>query len=198
MCLGDVGGNIDEQLLGKSGRFAYAFSLGFRQWHISRFGYKINFAAGKYAGADGKNKASRNYRFESNVFEVHFTPEYVIFGHPFDLSVSKHFLSVFAGVGFLHSSVSFEGKIISGDTLKPSENVFSIPFGISYQYALSPKLSIGAELNWRLFQSDFVDGITTRFSKNSDILANFSLTLSYNIFANRRNRMYYPCRCNWN
>jgi hypothetical protein len=200
MCLGDVGGDPDEQLQWKAGKPTYAFWVGFRRWHISRFGYRIHAAVGKYAGADNKNKIARNYRFSSDVLEAHLTPEYILFGRPFNSSESKHYLSVFAGVGIAHSHTSFEGDTRSSDKLKLNESALSIPFGLSYQYSIDPQLNLGAELSWRFFTSDFIDGIQTLFSKSDDLLANFTLTLSYQLPGNsnrRSNSMRYPCKCNW-
>lgn len=152
---------------------------------------------GKYAGADGADKSLRNYRFGASVFELNLTPEYVILGNPFEQKYSKHLIAVFAGIGLINSNIAFKDTVISGDFVQLNETALSIPFGLSYQYSVTPKLNIGGELNWRLAMSDFIDGITTKFSSYDDILANFTLIFSYKIFTDRRNKMYYPCNCLW-
>ncbi|HQF11999.1 MAG TPA: hypothetical protein PKV22_07015, partial [Paludibacteraceae bacterium] len=67
------------------------------------------------------------------------------------------------------------------DKIKPNETSFSLPYGFGYEYFISPRISIGAELMWNYAFNDFLDGISTVSSKKNDLLTSFSLTFSYKL-----------------
>ena len=65
------------------------------------------------------------------------------------------------------------------------------PIGIGYQYHLTSNFLIGAELGWIYSFSDYLDGVSTEYSKRNDTLANLSLTLTYKF----KDTLTPPCNC---
>ncbi|MDR1584571.1 MAG: hypothetical protein LBS07_00145 [Prevotellaceae bacterium] len=86
----------------------------------------------------------------------------------------------------------FKGTIRSGDTYKSGVTAPMLPLGIGYHAKIN-RLSFGAELGIHYAFTDFIDGISTRYSKYNDVLAFLTFTLSYQIFDTG-----CKCRVIWN
>ncbi|MBN1416797.1 MAG: outer membrane beta-barrel protein [Bacteroidales bacterium] len=94
---------------------------------------------------------------------------------------------VFAGVGATIAWADLELEPRSSDVYKPETKVIaSFPIGLGIKYVISDHWMLGWELGYRHTLSDYLDGIKTPWSNNSDVYWISSLNLSYRIPTSRR------------
>jgi hypothetical protein len=94
---------------------------------------------------------------------------------------------VFAGAGGVvyWSELDMERRPI--DTYKPEAGItLALPIGVGIKYVLSDQWMLGWELGYRHTISDFLDGIQTPWSNNTDVYWISTLNLSYRIPTSRR------------
>jgi len=94
---------------------------------------------------------------------------------------------VFAGAGGVvyWSDLDVERRPI--DTYKPEAGItLALPIGVGIKYVLSDQWMLGWELGYRHTISDFLDGIQTPWSNNTDVYWISTLNLSYRIPTSRR------------
>ncbi len=95
---------------------------------------------------------------------------------------------VFAGIGATAFWSNLEIEERDYDVYKPGPSVtLSLPIGLGLKYILSDHWMLGWELGYRHTISDFLDGIQTPWSNNTDVYWISSLNLSYRIPTSRRN-----------
>lgn len=95
---------------------------------------------------------------------------------------------VFAGLGAttFWSNLEIEQREI--DVYRPGPSVtLALPIGLGLKYIISDQWLLGWELGYRHTLSDFLDGIQTPWSENTDVYWISSLNLSYRIPTSRRN-----------
>lgn len=179
---GDVGSHtIQQQLSYEAGGLTYAFTLGYKQIYSNRLGYRINYVNALYRGKDNPKDINRDYSFKSNVNEFHLMAEYVFLGDPIYYTGSRHTLSALVGIGLIHSNIDFNGDIKPGTKVKDSNIGFQVPVGLSYQFRVGKRASLGADFMWEFNFTDYVDGISTQNKENYDILSYLMLTFTYQI-----------------
>jgi hypothetical protein len=95
---------------------------------------------------------------------------------------------VFAGLGATAYWSNLEIQRREYDVYKPGPSVtLALPIGFGIRYILSSQWLLGWELGYRHTLSDYLDGIKTPWSHNTDVYWISSLTLSYRIPTSRRN-----------
>jgi len=164
----------------------YDFSLGYRKWFPSNFGYKFAFNYSNYSGYDTLSISStRKYNFSTRVIQLALQAEYHIrIGRVYYYKPTPNSIYLFLGAGVMKSNANlvtnqpnahYKFKI-NTDNYTPV-----IPFGFGYQYNLKDKFLIGAEMNWKFPLTDLVDGFSPPYpeSKSNDIMGGFSITLTY-------------------
>ena len=94
---------------------------------------------------------------------------------------------VFAGIGATVAWADLDLEPRSFDVYKPGTKVIAaFPIGLGIKYVISDRWMLGWELGYRHTLSDFLDGIQTPWSNNSDVYRISSLNLSYRIPTSRR------------
>jgi opacity protein-like surface antigen len=215
---GDVGGNKDTKgLLAKTdfivAQTKYMFSVNYRYVFQNNVGFKASALFGKFEGTDtdSRNEA-RGFDFSTNLNVLAMHIEYNIIGGENSDYGSPHKLYAFVGVGAMISDVDFNSSkplrttdshapntvitpVGSGYNAKMVSIAPSFPIGGGYEYELTPSISLGAEYVIHTSFSDYIDGVSTSYSKNKDYLMNLDLTFTYKFGKtggqNRR-------RVNWN
>jgi hypothetical protein len=95
---------------------------------------------------------------------------------------------VFAGLGATTFWSILDIEQRESDKYKTGPSVtLSLPIGIGLKYILSDQWLLGWELGYRHTLSDFLDGIQTSSSHNTDVYWISSLNLSYRMPTSRRN-----------
>lgn len=214
---GDVGGNKDTKGLFAKTDFVvaqtkYMFSINYRYVFQNNIGFKTSALFGKFEGTDVNSRNSeRGFDFTTNltVFALHI--EYNIIGGENAEYATPHKVYVFGGAGAMISNVNFNSQhpLRITDSHAPNA-VFTpqgtgynakmlsvspaFPIGGGYEYEISPNFSIGAEYVIHASFSDYLDGISTSYSRNKDYLMNLDLTFTYKFGTSRANRS----RVNWN
>ena len=201
-CFGDVGGSPKEQILLGCNDFVlsktrYLVALGMQQALPNNLVVKVTTLFGSFAGTDaGSRHACRGYSFQTNVLEFSLQGEYIFYGGPYSKSLTPHAFYAFAGAGIMSSHAKFKTNPEIGlrvDDMKMSSATAPVfPFGLGYQYRVSDTLTAGVEFGWHNILSDYVDGVTTKCSKNNDVLAMLTFTIAYKIYGNVPN----DNRCN--
>lgn len=189
VCLGDAGSSKSVGSYFNNtfvdGIHNFDMALGFRHILQNGFSYKADFEYGNYSGSDkNTNLEDRNFSNISNVIEFSGRGEYsYYFGSRYSRTL-PHSIYGFAGVGVLNSFTKYTGsyQLLFGEELSPAFAAF-IPYGIGYQYQLTPEFTIGVELGGQYAISDYVDGFHSKdWSKSNDILGNLKFTVAYKIF----------------
>jgi hypothetical protein len=211
----DVGGLKDRDgLLAKSdfvlSQTKYMFSLNYRYVFQNNIGLKASALFGKFEQTDDFPDArnQRYFTFSTNLTALALHVEYNIIGGENADFWTPHKLYAFVGVGAMISDVSFKSmKDKRADDSHPVDSaklvrlpsvpgysfktVFvspTFPIGVGYEYELTPVFSIGAEFVIHASFSDYLDGISTSYSKNKDYLMNLDLTLTYKFGSGTGNR----------
>jgi len=173
----------------------YDLSIGFRKIFGNNFAYKFAFDYSNYSGTDTVSVTStRFYHFTSNVMQLALQGEYHIkIGRAYYYKSTPNSIYLFLGAGLLRSKAdlySNEPRAHYEYKINTINYAAVIPFGIGYQYNIKEKFLIGAEMNWRLPLSDFIDGFSPPYpeSKSNDILGGFSVTLTWLLGSEYRRR----------
>ena len=195
-CFSDIGGTTKQQVINGLNNWdvlssKYLVSLGFRQSFVNNIGYRVSVSYGNFTGDDKNAKNSaRHFSFESRISSINLLGEYTLLGGFHSNIYYPYSLYIFGGIGLCSSQATVKKDGISihefppnrpDDKIKLNETSFSLPYGFGYEYFISLRISIGAELMWNYAFNDFLDGISTVSSKKNDLLTSFSLTFSYKL-----------------
>ncbi len=217
---GDVGGNKDTKGLIQKTDFIvaqtkYMFSVNYRYVFQNNVGFKLSALFGKFEGTDEDSRNElRGFDFSTNlsVYAMHI--EYNIIGGENADFWTPHKLYAFVGAGAMISNVDFNSKYPKrlSDSHAPNTVYTTLPsggynakmlsvspafpIGGGYEYEISPAFSIGVEYVVHSSFSDYIDGISTSYSKRKDYLMNLDLTLTYKFGSGRGSRG--GGRVNWN
>lgn len=217
---GDVGGNKDTKGLFAKTDFVvaqtkYMFSVNYRYVFQNNIGFKTSALFGKFEGTDdGSRNDERGFNFTTNLTVLALHIEYNLIGGENAQFATPHKVYVFGGIGAMISKVNFNSTkynysqrpedshapnaiitdAVSSYNAKMTSVSPAFPIGGGYEYEISPNFSIGAEYVIHASFSDYIDGVTTGYSKNKDYLMNLDLTLTYKFGTSRANRS----RVNWN
>lgn len=190
---GDIGGTAQaDNLYGlrdiKISETRYALYAGARYRLQKDIAVKFNLIFGRGVGNDAysKNSETRGYSFKTSLLEPSFQLEYSFLSDQRRLAVSKLYnrkgmvnnfslLSAygFAGVGGL---LYFPKLNLNGNSPMPGTNYLSgysnfsivIPVGLGIKYVIDKSWAISFEFGRRFVFSDYLDGISTKYSKAND------------------------------
>ncbi len=162
----------------------YDLSIGFRSRFSSNFGYKISYDYGSYLGTDSNTPlANRGYSYTSKVQQLTVQGEYSIYFGPEFIKEKHNIIYFYGGVGVMSTVVDFTGEMPGGFIYFPYDYSPVLPFGFGYEYALTERFKLGAEISWHYSLSDYVDGVHHPiYSRNNDVLGGVKIVLSYQFF----------------
>jgi len=194
---GDVGNTARVPLFGITGleidHVDLWLSGGFRHYLTNLLGYRIAFQHGTFTGCDyGSPNYKRAHAFEATISQIAFQMEYNF------LRIDNFWLYGFAGGGVVHSKSSFEGML---KRLKDSyRDEVTAPFallGIGIETRLTNRSTIGLEIGVNYYLSNYIDGISTPYSRNNDAIGFAMITFSHSIFGQRRINNGRCTICHW-
>lgn len=121
-------------------------------------------------------RQQRAFAFKANVTELSAMAVFDVLGNNGNSPVSRFSPYVFAGVGYAFVNISRDwsrmdttrfgsnthsGSGLAKDTLHSlPKGLPVIPLGIGVKYAISPRLALTAELNYRYAFTDYLDGFS--------------------------------------
>lgn len=180
---GDIGGKQSgflgrNDLILSSTRFDVM--IAYRYLFADYFGVKGNLVYGNYYGEDvGTSLAERNYTFSSNSIELSVQGEYFVFGGPLSVRSTPHALYLSVGGGVVIHAAQVDGLFRRFDQINSGTLVSPVlPLSIGYEYYVGNGFLVGAQYNFRVFFTDFLDGISTSSSKYDDFTSSFNLVVS--------------------
>ncbi len=178
----------------------YSVSVGYRNKFSDRWAYKGLLSFLRVAATDKgipRYESSRNFAFESNVFEAALHLEYSFLKGSFNRNNNDYSAYLFLGAGVMQTDVNFSGSPRRIDTYKQSDLAPFFPVGIGYEIDFN-RISLGLEIQGQYSLSDYVDGIDSASpSKFSDAIGLVNLTFAYNIQTrNGGRRSGGGCKCN--
>lgn len=170
----------------------FNINAGVRYKKSSRFGFKAMLTYAMVSGSDAytsdKIRHNRNLNFRSPILELTAQVEYYFINEK-----SKKLYSIsglrsknknrkvtaylFSGIGVFYYNPKeelngkwysvrqyhVEGQGLPGGPKQFSNFNVAIPIGIGFRYAVSKRLSIGAELSVRKTFTDYIDGVSGRY-----------------------------------
>ncbi len=167
-----------------------------------RMSLKFNLIYGYSRNADfnGSRNEMRDFISVTNLFEGSAQYEFYLLQEERRLKSAAMFnrrgminnystfgLYVFAGIGGVAYWSELEAERRPFDTYKPEPGfTLSLPIGAGIKYVLSDQWMLGWELGYRHTISDFLDGIQTPWSNNTDVYWVSTLNLSYRIPTSRK------------
>lgn len=191
---GDVGGSKYEKWFwGINDLDLYAvrgmYSLGYRTLFSEKWGIKATVFNANLRG-DDKNSRNQNrqYAFNANLTGFNINGEYTFFRHKINKTFSHHAYG-FLGLGVAYSDIDLYGNTPAN--YKENTTALFVPVGAGYYFQIN-KFSVGAELGWQQMFSDYIDGISTLYSKNNDAIGYLTFTFSYRVFVKK-----CECRVVW-
>jgi opacity protein-like surface antigen len=189
---GDIGGTADaDNMFGlkdiRINETRYSLYAGARYKLKKDLALKFNLIYGKGIGddKDSRNAEYRGYSFTTSIIEPSFQLEYSFLSEERKISTSKLYsrrgmvnnFTTFSAYGFAGlGGVLFNPKLdLHGKTAASAETIdgygkFSvvIPIGLGVKYAIDKNWSLGFEFGRRFALSDYLDGISTKYSKAND------------------------------
>jgi hypothetical protein len=217
---GDIGGTADvSNLYGlkdiKISETRYSLFVGARYRIQKDLSIRFNMIYGKGVSSDAQSKNDeRGYSFKTSIFEPSFQLEYSFLSEERRVAVSKLYnrrgmvnnFSLISAYGFAGvGGVMYSPKLdLHGNTPRldwetiSGYSKFSVafPIGIGVKYALDKNWSIGFEFGKRFTLTDYMDGISTVFSKANDTYYFGIFNASYKILTNRRGIPEFMARRN--
>lgn len=206
---GDIGGSADaNSLFGlkdiKIDETRFSLSGGIRYKIQKDLALKFNLIYGQGVSNDrGSKNDDRGYSFKTSIVEPSFQLEYAFLSEDRKVDISRLYnrrgmvnnFTLFSAYGFVGLGGSiFSPKLdLNGGTAIPGETVDGygkftvvVPVGLGIKYALDKNWSIGFEFGRRIAFSDYIDGISTRWSKANDTYYFGLLQATYKLNTNRR------------
>lgn len=185
------------------------FYVGGRMDLNEQFSGKLNLFAGMTAGKDaGSINDVRNYTYSGWLFELSGQIEWNFWSPQQSLGTllsqkrglrgaqmrTRLYLFVGAGAAYAMAEVETNGKDLSnGEYLKDNSIALTIPYGLGVTTDLSPFWALGVEIGRRNTTSDYLDGISTDWSKANDTYYFTTLHAIYKIqFIGGRRRPVRP------
>lgn len=205
---GDIGGTADvNNLFGlkdiRINETRYSLYGGFRYKIQKDWAIKMNLIYGKGVSDDLKSRnENRGYSFTTSIFEPSFQLEYSFLSEDRTMSSARLYnrrgmvnnFTVFsaygfAGVGglFFNPELNLNGKTPVTGEITSGYGKFTavLPIGVGLKYALDKNWSIGFEFGRRFAFSDYIDGLSTRWSKANDTYYFGVLQATYKLNTNR-------------
>lgn len=168
----------------------------------AKFGLRSNLIYGRFVGDDVNfpERLDRNFRFETNLFELNVLGEFEPFGRDrfysnaqgdveMDKLISPY---LFAGLGFAYMNLNpdFSGNTsaslrdeIAADLRESSTRLnIVLPIGLGLKIDLSTKYSFAVESGLRLTFSDYIDGISMAAGPDADDIYLFTGVVVYRRF----------------
>jgi opacity protein-like surface antigen len=156
----------------------------------SNFGVRGTFHVGNFDAEDLRSRNNgRMFSTSATVLEGTLQAMIIVLGGPSDIG-SRHTAYVTLGAGYAYSMSSFNGDLslrvqdayrridLTGSNIWST----SIPFGGGYQFRLSDKWSVGFDVSYHYYLSDLMDGISTSYSRNSDVMFRSNVSVTYQIY----------------
>lgn len=180
----------------------FSLGIGGRVPLNAKIGLRSNLIYGRFVGDDINfpERADRNFRFKTNLFEVSVLGEFEPFGRDrfysnaqgdieMDRLISPY---LFAGLGFAYMSLNpdFSGNTSSSlrdeiaADLRESSNRLNlvVPIGLGLKIDLSKTYSFALESGLRLTFTDYIDGISMAASPDADDVYLFTGLVIYRRF----------------
>jgi hypothetical protein len=206
---GDIGGTADvNNLFGlkdiRINETRYSLYGGLRYKIQKDWALKMNLIYGKGVSDDIKSRnENRGYSFTTSIFEPSLQLEYSFLSEERTMSSARLFnrrgmvnnFTVFSAYGFVgvggvffNPELDLKGKTpVTGETTSGYGTFTAvIPIGLGIKYALDKNWSIGFEFGRRFAFSDYIDGISTKWSKANDTYYFAVLQATYKLNTNRR------------
>lgn len=156
------------------GQLSYASSLGLSYSIIPHLNARFEIGLNQVQGYDSKKGGAhpqRNLSFKSTILEFSIVAEYTV------LDLNKHKFSpyFFAGIGAFHFNprafygpggtyglreLGTEGQGLAGYPGMYSTIAVELPFGLGFKYAITNRIMLLAELNYRLTGTDYLDDVS--------------------------------------
>lgn len=190
---GDIGGSADKNnLYGlkdlKIKETGLSFYAGARYKITYDMAIKLNLIYGFANGSDiGSRNPGRNFSFTTSFFEPSVQYEYYFIS---DYSTNRNVAALYNRRGMINDyktwtaygfvgvgGLLFNPKLsFNGSDPRPDLNYFSnyskftavIPIGLGVKYVVDRYWSLGFELGRRFTFTDYLDGISSKFSKSND------------------------------
>jgi opacity protein-like surface antigen len=206
---GDIGGTADaKSLYGlkdiKINETRFSLSGGVRYKIKRDMALKLNLIYGQGVSDDkGSRNDDRGYSFKTTIFEPSVQYEYAFLSEDRKVDISKLYnrrgmvnnftvfsAYAFAGLGgaFFSPKVNLNGNsAVPGETITGyNKTAIVIPVGLGVKYGIDKNWSLCFEFGRRIVFSDYVDGISTKWSKGNDAYYFGLFQASYKLVTDRR------------
>jgi hypothetical protein len=186
---GDIGGAADENnWMGLKDLDLFStrpnISIGGRYRLTENMNLRGNVAFAYLEGTDLKSKnEQRQYAFSSSLFEFSGLFEYSLIPENSPVNFTLRGLwdglrsnnanlntYVFAGLGASYFDVNALDDLANSQRFNENKNLtLVIPAGVGIKYPVAPMTHIGLEIGGRWAATDYLDGLTTKWSNAYDI-----------------------------
>lgn len=162
-----------------------------------QFSVKANLFSGMIAGNDkGSYNAYREYSYSGWLFELSGQIEWNFIRASSSIGTAltqrrglrgarmQTRAYVFLGLGAVYSITSLDThghQLSAGEYTKGSTAVLAVPYGLGIKSDINADWAIGLEIGRRYCTSDYLDGITTDWSKRNDLYYFTTLHAIYKI-----------------
>jgi hypothetical protein len=205
---GDIGGAAsDNNLLGLKDIDLFStrpnIAVGGRYRLTEDMNLRGNFAFGYLEGTDMESKNEpRNYAFSTSIFEFSGIFEYCLIPENNPVNFSLGSLRdglrsnnanlntyVFAGLGASYFDVKALDDLATSDRFNDSKNMtLVVPVGVGIKYPVASMTHIGFEIGGRWTSTDYIDGLTTKWSEAYDIYYFTNFNVVFKISTHSRGR----------
>jgi len=178
----------------------YHILVGVRYKLKEKMALKLNLIYGRLHGSDtytespGRNH--RNATFSSGIFEPSLQYEYSIFkeklGTRYTFKNLQRFkftyvnTYIFLGAGGVLFYPKPELSPVPSNRIKKYSHFnLVIPLGIGFKYAINRRASFGLEFGQRYTSTDYLDGLSDKYSKARDSYSFLTLNVTYKLMTAR-------------
>jgi hypothetical protein len=178
----------------------YFITAGIRYKIRERIALKLNLVYGRLYGNDALTKnqprKERNAKFHTIFYEPSMQAEISILkerlGTRFTFKNINRFkityvnVYVFVGIGgmyFYPTPTFIAVKTNKYENYKHFSLVY--PIGVGFKYAINRRASLGLEFGQRYTRTDYIDGISDKYSRANDSYYLFNITVTYKLKTTR-------------
>jgi hypothetical protein len=150
---------------------------------------KLGFNYGVIKGADSLSQNaqafSRNLSFKTQLSELSLTGEFNFMEYV--PSVSKNYYTpyVFAGIAYtgytpqaVYQGQTYDLRTLQTEGVSYPGSTIAIPFGVGIKYNIAGRLTLGADLGYRIASTDYLDDVSGVYPDRTKLQTALSAALS--------------------
>jgi hypothetical protein len=150
---------------------------------------KLGYTYGVISGADSLSSNvqafSRNLSFKTQLSELSLTGEFNFMEYVPSVSKNMYTPYVYAGIAYtgytpqaVYQGQTYDLRTLQTEGVSYPGSTIAVPFGIGIKYNIAGRLTLGADLGYRIASTDYIDDVSGVYPDRTKLQTPLSAALS--------------------